>query len=98
MEISWFTLRQLVKAARLALRMEKAVDALLFDSCDRTIANEVAGLLCDTLHDLSGEMLDSSQDFVLDSEVMKLLTGELSDGEVTDRLVQMQKENNRDDC
>lgn len=86
-------LMRVVKACRMSVRLADDTKKLLFDKTNWTIADEIGGFLCDALFEYSGEQLVAGQDFTRDSQTYKLLTANLSDDEVTDRLMAMAREN-----
>ena len=93
MEIQRDALLRVVKAARLSLRMAEDMKNLLVCCNSRTIPDDISGQLCDALFYMCHEKLESSQDFIRDSETMKLLKSRMSDGDVTDALIQLEKKN-----
>lgn len=93
MEIQRDALLRVVKAARLSLRMAEDMKNLLVCHNSRTIPDDISGQLCDALFYMCHEKLESSQDFIRDSETMKLLKSRMSDVDVTDALIQLEKKN-----
>ena len=94
MEISRDALMRVVSSTRAALRLAKAMNELLLDHAGTTWADEIAERLADSLYEFSGEKIENDQDFLNDSETMKLLMDpDLSDGEVTAAFVGMYRSN-----
>jgi len=89
MEISRDALLRVVKATRLAYRFAGDLQkALYMSEKPWTVPDEIAGELIVAMFLMSGEKQGVDDDFI-DSETIQLLKSNLSDGEVTDRLITM---------
>lgn len=95
MEISRDALLRVVKAARAAIRLAETMNKLMVDGKAWTWADEIAGQLADALFEISGEKLESGQDFFKDSATMMVLTGDMSDEGVTDWFIMKDRIRNR---
>ena len=84
MDIQKDALLRVVKATRASIRLAKTMQNLLVDTNSWTWADEISGQLCDALFELSGEKLESGQDFLKDSMTMKILKGDMDDESVTE--------------
>jgi len=73
----------LVKATRLAMRLEEDTEKLLVDKRCETVAGALAGTLKDVLFEMSGEKLTAEQDFENDSAVVRILKSSISDERAT---------------
>lgn len=93
MEISKDALLRVVKAARLSLRLAEDMRCLLVSRGSRTVPDDISGQLCDALFDMCHERIDSSKDFIRDTETMRLLTGRMGDSDVADAFIQMAERN-----
>lgn len=82
-------LLRVIKATRMSLRLAEDTRKLLINEKAQTVPDCIAGFLTDALFYFCGERLTSKQDFNRDSQTMKLLTSDLSDGEVTDKFLAM---------
>lgn len=73
----------LVRATRLAMKLEEDTERLLTDKRCETVAGTIAGTLKDVLFEMSGEKLTAEQDFEKDSAVMRILKSSISDERAT---------------
>lgn len=93
MKVSKEALLLVVKAARMSLGIAERMRMLIADGGGHTFVDYVSGDLCDALFKMSGERLEKEQDFLTQSKTMKLLTGGMTDGDVTDAFIRMAQEN-----
>ena len=89
MEVSMNVLLKLVKATRMADRLAQDAKCMLPDRKGWTMIDEISGILCDVLFDISGEQLEPKEDFVNDSNTMYLIRSRLSDEIVRDIFCRM---------
>ena len=95
MDIQRDALLCVVKAARASIRLAKNMNKLMVDGKCWSWADEIAGQLADALFEISGEKLESGQDFFKDSATMMVLTGDMSDEGVTDWFIMKDRIRNR---
>lgn len=91
MDIQKDALLRVVKATRAAIRLAENTNKLMVDGKAWTWADEIAGQLADALFIISGEKLESGQDFFKDSATMMVLTGDMSDEGVTNWFIMMDR-------
>jgi hypothetical protein len=91
MEIKRDALLQVVKAARAALRLAEDFRPMLIDPRNETHADWIAWHLTEALFLMSNETLSAGQDFGKDSNTMRMLKSDNSDGAVTDWFIMMDK-------
>ena len=89
MNIQKDALLQIVKAARLSIKLAENMKAMMMEENSWTVADVIAGHLEDALFFLSGEKLAMGEDFMEKSTTMRLLTGDLSDESVCNWLFMM---------
>lgn len=94
MDIQKGALLRVVKATRASIRLAENMNKLMVDK-SWSWADEIAGQLTDALFEISGEKLESGQDFYKDSATMMVLTGDMSDEGVTDWFIMKDKIRNR---
>ena len=83
------TLLKLVKATRMADRLAQDAKCMLLDRKGWTVIDEISGMLCDVLFDISGDQLEPGEDFINDSMTMMMIRSNLSDGLVRDMICRM---------
>lgn len=95
MNISKDALLRIVKAARAAIGVSETLNKLLVERKAWTWADEIYGNLSDALFIMSGETLTPQQEFFNDSQTIRLLKSDMSDGAVADWFIMMDKLNHR---
>ena len=74
-------LTKVIQAARMAYRLRDGLSVLLSDPKATTVADDIADTLADALFYFCGEQLRPDQDFILDSQTMKLIRSGRDDPE-----------------
>jgi len=95
MEITRDALLRVVKAARVSMKVAETLNQLSLEKKSWTWADEIVGGLADALFMMAGETLTPKQDFFDDSQTIRLLKSDMSDGAVTDWFCMMERLNKR---
>lgn len=90
MEIGREAVKPIVKATRMAMKLADDLHPILMEKHGQTWADEIWGQLADALFIMSNEKLTPGQNFN-ESNTMRMLKSDNSDGAVTDWFIMMDK-------